>query len=402
MRRYLLASSIVAFSAPAFAEPAIDPEVQKHFDLGNQLYAEGRYDDALVEYDKAYALSNNWKILFNRGQTLVMLRRDPDAIHAFEQYLERGGNDVPEERRAAVEQDLAKLRQRLAWITLSDAPPDAEVLVDGHTTDKTPLKKPLAVGAGKHVVALEKSNKIVFSKAITIAAGDTQNVVVVIAPEPKKEPPPAPRDEGGLPVHAFNIALALGIAAPMAQVARGRLDVLGNVELSGGWRIHPLWSVGAFIGGAAGQIELKSSVSTSERIDPSGRYSFGIGGIRGRLHLLRDRYFDGWLGVDLGVWRETWSFNPVQNSGQTGFEWAATSPAIGLAAGLDFPIARTWALGAAARVFGTAVRSGDRFGCGPGDNRCDSDDLPGGGGLGGRGFFEFVARLTWSIPYGGR
>lgn len=402
MRRFLLASCVVSIAAPARAESAVDPEVQKHFDLGNQLYAEGRYDDALVEYDKAYALSNNWKILYNRGQTLVMLRRDPEAIAAFEQYLTRGGDDVPPERRAAVEQDLGKLRQRLAYVTLSHAPAGATVLVDGHAAATTPLAKPVAVGAGKHVIAIERDGKVVFSKELLIAAGDTKDVAVLIAPEPKKEPPSAPPAEGGLPSHAFHIALSLGIAAPMAQVARGRLDVLGGVELSGGWRMHPLWSVGAFIGGAAGRVELKSSVSTSEGIDPTGQYSFGIGGVRGRLHLLRDKYFDGWIGVDLGVWRETWRFSPASGSALSGFEWAATSPALGLAAGLDFPIARTWAVGAAARVFGTAVRSGDRFGCTGADTRCNDDNLPGGGGLGGRGFFEFVARLTWSIPYSGR
>ena len=81
------------------------------------------------------------------------------------------------------------------------------------------------------------------------------------------------------------------------------------------------------------------------------------------------------------------------------YTWSATSPAIGLLGGIDFPIAKTWALGASARVFGTAVRSGDRFGCGSNDSRCDSDSLPGGGGLGVRGFFEVAARLTWSIVY---
>ncbi len=402
MHRYLLASGIVAVAAPARAQPAVDPEVQKHFDLGNQLYAEGRYDDALVEYDKAYALSSNWKILYNRGQTLVMLRRDPEAIAAFEQYLTRGGDDVPAERRAAVEQDLEKLRQRIAYVTLSNAPAGATVLVDGRAAATTPLKKPIAVGAGRHVIALERDNKTVFSKELLIAAGDTKEVAVVLAPEPKNEPPPAPREEGGLPARAFHVALSVGIAAPMSQVARGRLDVLGGVELSGGWRLHPLWSVGAFIGGAAGRVELKSSVSTSEQIDPTGQYSFGIGGVRGRLHVLRDKYFDGWIGVDVGVWRETWRFSPTSGSTLSGFEWAATSPALGLAAGLDFPIARAWAVGASARVFGTAVRSGDRFGCTGTDTRCDDDNLPGGGGLGGRGFFEFVARLTWSIPYGAR
>lgn len=398
MRHHPLAAAIVVVASSAAAESS--PEVAKHFELGNQFYAEGRYDDALVEYDKAYTLSNNWKILYNRGQVLVMLRRDPEAIAAFEQYLTRGGSEVPDERRVAVEADLEKLRQRLANVTLKDAPPGVEVLVDGHHVATTPLSKAIVVGAGKHVLSLRGTNGIVFTKEFSVAAGDSKEVAVQLAPEPAKPAVVvAPVvEEGGLPTRAIAISLAAGIAAPLANVVRGRLDLLGGVELAGQWRPHPLFSFGFFVGGAAGRVELKSNVSTDWKIESKGNYSIGMGGVRALLHVLRDKYLDGYLGVDAGVWRETWRFSPAV-AGFSEFEWAATSPAVGLIAGLDFPIARTWALGASARLFGTAVRSGDRFGCPAGDNRCDPDDLPGGGGLGPRGFFEVMARVTWSIPY---
>lgn len=394
--RYLVAVAIVAYASGARAE-AIDPEVQKHFDLGNQLYAEGRYDDALVEYDKAYALSNNWKILFNRGQVLVMLRRDPEAIEAFEQYLARGGKDVPEDRRKDVEADLEKLRMRLAKLTLKGAPAGLEIVVDGRSSGTTPTKGPIVVGAGKHTVALRRGANVVFAKDVLIAAGDTREVPVEIAPEPKKDPEPAPKEENALPIHSFNLSLALGIAPPLSNVVRGRLDVLGSFELGADWRPHPVWSVGFFVGAASGKAELKDT--TQLQIDSTAQYTGAIGGLRAKMHVLRDKYFDGWIGGDFGVWRETWSFSPLEGSTLPGFEWSSTSPALGLLAGLDFPIARTWALGASTRLFGTAVRSGDRVGCRGTDTRCDSDSLPGGGGLGVRGFFEVVARLTWSIPY---
>jgi len=396
--RHFLTIAIVAVATGAHAE-AIDPEVQKHFELGNQLYDEGRYDDALVEYDKAYALSNNWKILFNRGQVLVMLRRDPEAIEAFEQYLARGGKEVPEDRRKSVETDLEKLRQRLAKVTLSGAPSGVEVLVDGRAVGTTPLKGPIVVGAGKHIVAVRRGPSVVFTKEVLIAAGDTRDVPVEIAPEPKPAPPPPPKEEGGLPIHAFNVSLAVGLAPPLSSVVAGRLAVLGSFELSGDWRPHPVWSVGFFVGGASGKAELKAEHVRDLEVQQSALYGGGIGGVRAKMHLLRDKYFDGWIGGDLGVWRETWTFSPVEGATRPGFEWSATSPAVGLLGGIDFPFAKTWALGASARVFGTAVRSGDRFGCAADDRRCDSDSLPGGGGLGVRGFFEVAARLTWSIVY---
>lgn len=392
-------AAIVMVASVASAET--NPEVQKHFELGNQYYDEGRYDDALVEYDKAYSLSNNWKILYNRGQALVMLRRDPEAIEAFEQYLARGAAEVPDDRRKAVEADLAKLRQRLANVTLEKAPPGLEVLVDGRPNGTTPLVKPIVVGAGKHTIALRKGSAIKFTHDILIAAGDSKSIAVEIAADPKPiETKPAP-EETGLPAPAFAISLGIGVALPLANVVRGRLNPLGAIDFTPQWRAHPVWSIGMFLGGAAGQAEIKANEAAGLDIDPKGNYSIGIVGVRGQLHLLRDKYFDGWIGLDFGVWRETWRFNP---SGPTlgGFEWASTSPAAGIVGGIDFPVSKTWALGGSARFFGTAISNGGRFGCASGDKRCNEDELPGGGGLGLRGVFEVLARVTWSIPYGGR
>jgi len=78
------ASTPLAFAQAKGGEAKVDPEVQKHFDLANDLYNEGKYDDALVEYEAAYSAGKNWKILYNRGQCLVMVKREPDAIVDFQ------------------------------------------------------------------------------------------------------------------------------------------------------------------------------------------------------------------------------------------------------------------------------------------------------------------------------
>jgi hypothetical protein len=387
-------------TAPAANGKAIDPEGQKHFDLGNDLYNEARYEDALVEYEKAYALSKYWKILYNRGQALVMLRREPEAIEDFERYLAEGGSEIPEDRRKEVERDLAKLKQRLAWVILKGAPSGLDVLVDGRVVTKTPLGKPLTVGAGKRTIALRRGTQIVFSKELHIPAGESTEVGVEIAPEPKKidppPPPPAKVEEGGLLQPAFPVTLSLGVAAPLRNVTRGRIDLLGAIDFSGAWRPHPLWSIGLFLGGAAGKVQL---ANPGDGIDTQATYSYGMGGVRAQLHVLRDRYFDGWIGLDAGVWRETWTFKVI-NSG--GFEWAATSPAFGLSGGIDFPLSRNWALGVGVRFFGTFVDSGTNVGCDANDAKyCRGSELPGsGGGSGARGFFDVAGRLTYSFPYG--
>jgi hypothetical protein len=332
---------------------------------------------------------------------LVLLGREPEAIADFERYLVEGDKEITDERREQVKTDLAKLKLRIAKIVLENAPDGLDVRLDGRAIGKTPLKAPIEVGGGKHTIALLRGPNVVFTKDLEIPARETMNVRVEIAPEPVKPPPPPTEDELGLIHPAFPLALSLGIAAPMQNVTRGRLDLLGAIDVSGMWRWHPIWSIGLFLGGAAGNVELPSGTANDNLIAQKATYSYGIGGLRARLHLLRDRYYDGWLGVDFGVWRETWKFSaPDDNPDVGGFEWAATSPAFGIAGGIDFPLAKEWAVGGGVRIFGTVVRSGDRVSCTALRKNCDDATLPGGGGQGGRGFLEVTARLTYSFAYG--
>jgi hypothetical protein len=66
---------------------AADAEARARFEAGRIAYAAARYDDALDDFEHAYALSGRAELLFNMGQCLDRLRRDAEAIDAFERYL---------------------------------------------------------------------------------------------------------------------------------------------------------------------------------------------------------------------------------------------------------------------------------------------------------------------------
>lgn len=84
-----------------------DAEARNLFHAGDVAFREGRYENALDYLQRAYALSHRPALLYNIGTTLDRLRRDDEALAAFEQYL----REVPEtDNRLEVESRIAVLR----------------------------------------------------------------------------------------------------------------------------------------------------------------------------------------------------------------------------------------------------------------------------------------------------
>jgi len=416
--------ALIALSVPRAAHAQVDPKVQEHFQAGNSLYEEGRYKDALVEYDAAYEISKNWKILFNRGQCLVMLKREPDAIVSFEEYLKDGGDQVPPDRRAQVEGDIKKLKGRLGSIVVNGAPPGSRIDIDGFFAGKTPLPGPIPAGSGYHDVTITPPGGKGAAGSVKVIAGEKVFFEVKVLPEPgaptpapspvsdtsaPPAPPPIlpPRPPGGLVAPGYQLSLQLGMSMPTPDYRYGTRHPLGALELGASWRASSFWELGLFGGGASGRYTIDDSVRSTRsdqsvaivNIDPNADYSYGTLGIRARMHLVRTKHVDGWFGVDLGAWTESWKF-----SGAERFEYHATSAAFGLGFGFDVPLSRTWAVGLAARYLAASAAEGTRTDCAD-KVPCTGGFLPGEGQSGGaqstsRGFFDLGLRIVWSIPSG--
>jgi hypothetical protein len=421
MRRSVALSMAIAVlslaRAPSAQTAKIDPEVAKHFALGNDLYGEQKYGDALVEYDAAYDQSHNWKILFNRGQCLVMLKREPEAIESFQRYLADGGALVSDERRKQVETDIAKLKDRLGGILIVGAPDGSVIELDGRIVATIPLARPISAGAGVHEVTARPPGGIPSIKKVTVIAGKEVSLQVDvvagtggIGPGPgtgngtgtgtgpgtgngtgtgtgtgpgtgigdvTPQPPAFSRPTTGLISPSFMLTLGLGGVAPANDTGRSSNNrVLGGVDIGASWRINSFWELGLFGAFAGGRYELPAGSGTT-----NVPYSYGNYGLRFRMHPVRGRKFDGWLGFDVGRFSETWQSTATTN------EFKANATALGLGFGVDFPLGRTWALGGGLRFLAASKPTCT-------ENVCPTE-LPET-----RGFVEFGLRLVWSIPYG--
>ena len=143
-----LASTAAAGSARAQAAPATvaptptvapgaEAEARALYTAGQAAFHEGRYENALEYLTRSYELSRRPALLFNLGTTYDRLRRDAEALAAFQQYL----HDVPEaENRLEVEARIAVLREAAARST----PPPAVVEPDPVPEPQPPTTPPPA------------------------------------------------------------------------------------------------------------------------------------------------------------------------------------------------------------------------------------------------------------------
>lgn len=107
----LLTLAAVASTGAARAEDEATRAAKRHYVKGDKLFALGKFDQALVEFEAAYQAKPLPKLLFNIGQAHRNLDHHDQAIFAFRKYL----RELPDaDNREAVEKLIDELEQRKA------------------------------------------------------------------------------------------------------------------------------------------------------------------------------------------------------------------------------------------------------------------------------------------------
>lgn len=175
------AAAILELVSPALADgkgqappdSAQIDEARQRFQRGVELFKEGSYDAALAEFNKAYELAPNFRILYNVAQVHQERHDYVAALQFLERYLAQGGADVPSDRRDQVGRDIAALNNRVAHLAITTEVAGAEVLVDGVSAGVTPLSDAILVSAGVRQIQLRKPGYEAATRSLTIAGGES-------------------------------------------------------------------------------------------------------------------------------------------------------------------------------------------------------------------------------------
>ncbi len=135
-----------ASAAPGAAKTGDDDAARRHFKQGVSLFKDGDYRSALFEFEAAYQLSNNPQLLYNIAVSHEELHHYAAATVAYEQYLERLGDELEAARSEQVEAELKKLRRRVGTVMVDSDPPGATVRTGERILGVTPFEAPLDLG----------------------------------------------------------------------------------------------------------------------------------------------------------------------------------------------------------------------------------------------------------------
>jgi hypothetical protein len=258
-------------------KPAAREEAAVRFKKGLELFKEGDYRAALIEFRRAYELAPNFAVLYNIGQVYFQLQDYAGALNALDRYLTEGGSQVPAIRRDEVKKDIEKLKSRVANLEITANVPDAEIAIDDVPIGKAPLPKPVLVSAGRHKVSASKEGRLPATKVVDIAGTDTLRVslelaepsaTTVVTPPPGDTPKTTPPDVPTDPPTTPPIASTTTTTPPPPPDSGSSAPIVAGWAITGGFTVGAV-ILGIFALDASSDLETQRATagSTREQLD---------------------------------------------------------------------------------------------------------------------------------------
>jgi hypothetical protein len=199
-----------AHATPTNPTPAEMSEARARYERALALTEEGNYDEALLEFQRAYAVAPTYKLLYNLAVVSVAVHDYVKAVDYFERYLIAGGTEVEPVRAADIDKQLERLRARIATIRVTVNVPGADVAIDDVVVGKAPLAKPITVNPGRHRVSASSTGYFPTATVVELAGRDDRPVALSLVQEQVAQPVKPSRP---LPWVAYGVTAALGAGA---------------------------------------------------------------------------------------------------------------------------------------------------------------------------------------------
>jgi hypothetical protein len=155
MRARSALAMLLVCRAAAGQVPAVVVEqtARQRFDEALTYAQVGNLEQALAEFQAAYAADPRFPVLFNIGHAASMLGRPVEAVGAFERYLVEGVGQIDETRRATAETLLASNRKRIGQVRIEIAgKAPGRLWLDGDELEPARLGTPISLKVGEHTL----------------------------------------------------------------------------------------------------------------------------------------------------------------------------------------------------------------------------------------------------------
>jgi len=162
---------LTCLASPALGDNP-NREAGAHFSRGVELYNDGDFRGALVEFKRAYTIWPRANVLYDIGQTEFQLLDYAAALKTMERYLQETGANAA--HRAEVENIVEVLRGRVGRVAVSADADGCDVTVDDQPAGTTPASVLVSVGPRKIAVTCGGGPPAV--RHVEITAGEVTRV----------------------------------------------------------------------------------------------------------------------------------------------------------------------------------------------------------------------------------
>lgn len=202
-KRMLLAMSLGLATSAGAAPKDRDPtpaqtaqtNADRYFKSGVALFKEGKFAEALAEFQRAYEIAPHPTVLYNIAGCHRELSHYAEAVKYYERFLTEGKGKVPASRLTTAQTELDGILARIARVTVTIAPEDgATLLLDGQPLG-TLLEMPLILPPGEHKFTARSAGHADAERTLRLASGDEVSIElampelppeVVVAPVPSE------------------------------------------------------------------------------------------------------------------------------------------------------------------------------------------------------------------------
>ncbi|HTB76383.1 MAG TPA: PEGA domain-containing protein [Polyangiaceae bacterium] len=183
----MLASQSLLAAPPAAPAPVdvrtqLPETARKAWDAAKQLAGASDFRGALVEFQRAYDLSHNPRVLFNVGVTEKLLTHYARAVDAWDKEQSEGAGQLTPAELQELKNAVSIVQQFVTTIDVTANEAEATLTIDDYPVGKTPFAGAVRIDVGKHVLKLSKEGFIDALEPVDVAAGARTPVAFKLEP----------------------------------------------------------------------------------------------------------------------------------------------------------------------------------------------------------------------------
>jgi hypothetical protein len=172
-------------AAPVDVRSELPDAAKRAWDAAKELAGANNFKGAVVEFLRAYELSQNPRVLYNVGVAEKLQTHYARAVDAWERELREATGKLSPAESAEVTNAISVVQQYISPVEITANEADATLSVDDYAAGKTPFAGPVHMDVGHHTLTLKKEGFIDLTQQIDVAAGQKQALTLTLEPTKK-------------------------------------------------------------------------------------------------------------------------------------------------------------------------------------------------------------------------